>query len=603
MQKKYIKGLRIIIVLAIVGAFIWFLVLSPMISFHQNEKVLEDAAKRYYEINPIQLPTGERVKTLSLNTLYKQSYLKDDMKIPYTNKLCSIEKSWVKVRRENGEYRYYVYLDCGVLKSSIDHVGPQVKLKGKTDMVVHIGDKFKDPGIQSVVDNTDGKLEKDTVTVKSDVDINKVGSYEITYTAYDQLRNKTVVTRNVTVVKVLNSIVKKELKNTKNYIGSPDNNYVRLSNMIFRIYGLDEDDNVVLVAEEDVANVNYTKIEKWLDEVYIPHFTEEAKALLVKSKFCNMKIDEKNLDTTQCTSYTEKRYAYVPSVIDINRAMENGNGFMKTKTISWTGNSKSDKEAYVTRNMFYGDQMGKDYLSYSNTDNYGVRPKIIMKGDTLITGGDGSKKDPYVFGETQKAKGGSLLNERYSGEYLIINSILWRIIEVEDDGTTKVITDGTLGNYHDRPLTYSNPEEPYFTYNPKDRNNYGYYINNSTSEYIDTSYFVVHEISAPVYKEKIIYGAETKNNKYKVKLSPPNMYDMFSAQSIDRLKPSRSYWLINSSTSKKRYAGVITDIGVPVNEEEFPDYDEYGVRAVAFVKKNTVISSGKGTYYKPYILK
>ena len=40
---------------------------------------------------------------------------------------------------------------------------------------------------------------------------------------------------------------------------------------------LDEKENVILVAEEDVANVGYKKIEKWLDEVYLEHFTKEAK--------------------------------------------------------------------------------------------------------------------------------------------------------------------------------------------------------------------------------------------------------------------------------------------------------------------------------------
>ena len=72
MQKKYMKTIRLVVVFAIIGAFVWFLVLSPMITFRNNEKVLKDAAVRYFELNKEQLPTGERVKTLSLNTLYKK---------------------------------------------------------------------------------------------------------------------------------------------------------------------------------------------------------------------------------------------------------------------------------------------------------------------------------------------------------------------------------------------------------------------------------------------------------------------------------------------------------------------------------------------------
>lgn len=602
MQKKHFRTIKFLIVVAIVAAFVWFLVVSPMMTFHNNEKVLEDAARRYYELNKDQLPTGERVKTLSLNTLYKKSYLKEDFKTPYAKDLCSLEKSWVKVKRVNGEYQYYVYLDCGTLKSSIDHTGPQIKLKGKETMTINIGDKFDDPGISSVVDDKDGSIDPSTITVKGKVDSETPGEYEIIYTAVDSMDNKTTVTRTVKVIKTLIGIVKDDLKDVTNYTGNPTNNYVRLSNMYFRIYGYDDKDNVILVAEEDIANVGYNKLEKWLDEVYIKHFTDAAKKYLVESKFCNMKIDESDLNTTQCTSYTEKRYAYVPSVIDINRANANGVNFMKTPTISWTGNKKNSKEAYVTRVMFYANEMGKDYLLQDSSFNYGVRPKIVIKGKSLVVEGDGSKNKPYSFGEQKKASGGSNLSDCSTGEYVIIDGILWRIIDTYDDGTTKVISDDTLGDLQDRPITYSNPEQSTLLFDTKDKKNYGYYINNSASKYIDTSFFVAKEIEAPVYKDKIIYGEETKVNKYKLKIAPPNMFDMFSAQTVVRAERAHSYWLINSSTSSNRYAGAITDIGVPLNES-IPQYEKFGVRAVAYAKKGTVISSGKGTYDSPYKLK
>ena len=602
MQKGFVRSLKLVAVLIIAGAFLWFLVLSPMIQFHQNEKTLEEAARRYYDLNQEQLPTGERVKTLSLSTLYKYSYLKKDFKAPYSSKLCSIDNSWVKVRKENDDYRYYVFLDCGFLKSSVDHRGPQIKLVGKNDITINLGEEYNDPGVSSVVDDSDGKLDNSIVTVKGDVDVNKAGTYEITYSAFDSFNNKSEVVRTVNVVKVLSGIVKNDLGELRNYSGNPNNNFVRLSNMVFRIFGLTENDDVILVAEDDVANVNYIKIEKWLDEVYMNHFTDEAKRLLVESKYCNMRINEKDTDTTQCTSYTNKRYAYVPSIIDINRASEGNENFMKPSTISWTGNYKNDKEAYVTRNIFYDEAYGKDYLARNSSYNYGVRPKIVIKGDALIIDGDGSREDPYVFGETTKAKGGTLLNNRYSGEYINISGVLWRIIQTEKDGTTKVISEDTLGTLSDRPKTYTNPEESILTYNPKDKENYGYYINNSSSKYIDTSFFVAREVKAPVYEKDIIYGEESKVNHYVVKISPPDMYDMFSAQSIKRNYGSHSYWLINSTTSTKRYGGAITDIGVPVNET-ISQYDVYGVRAVAYIKKGTVISSGSGTYESPYKIK
>ena len=111
MQEKLIKNAKIIITVVVVVAFVWFLVISPMITFHNNEQKLEAAARRYFELNQNELPTGERIKTVTLNTLYHQSYLKKDIYIPYSRKTCSIDNSWVKVRRENNEFKYYVYLE------------------------------------------------------------------------------------------------------------------------------------------------------------------------------------------------------------------------------------------------------------------------------------------------------------------------------------------------------------------------------------------------------------------------------------------------------------------------------------------------------------
>lgn len=598
------KGVfKFLITIVVIGLFAWFLVLSPILTFHGYENKLEDAARRYFELNYNLLPTGERVKTLSLNELYKGAYLKEDFYVPYTQKTCSLENSWVKVRKENGSYRYYVYLNCGFFNSNVDHKGPEIKLKGEEEVQVSVEDEFSDPGVSSVVDDSDGVLDKKDVVVKGSVDTSKVGKYELKYSAYDDLGNKTTIKRVVNVVKTLSSTVKNDLDGSYNYIGNPSNNYVRLSNMYFRIYGINDEDNVIIVSEEDVSNVNHTKISKWLDEYYMEHFTEEARKLLVKSKFCNMNINENDLDTLQCSSYTDKRYAYIPSVIDVNMAEEGGKNFMKPKTISWVANGKSNKEAYVTRNIFFDSEYGKSFLSLDSNYNYGVRPKLVVKGDALITGGDGSQDNPYVFGETKKAKGGSLLNKRYSGEYVDIDGVLWRIIEVDSDGTTKVISDDTLGILNDRPTTYSNPEDDKLVYNTKDKNNYGYYINNKSSKYIDTSFFEAHEVSAPVYKNTIIYGEESKINKFRVKISPPNLYEMFSAQTTTRNgKVSHSYWLINSSLSTNRYAGVITDIGVPLNEP-IQKYGTFGVRAVGFLKKDTVISNGSGTYNNPYKIK
>lgn len=599
MEKKIIRNIKILIVVALIAAFVWFIVVSPMITFHKNEESLENAAKRYFEINKEQLPTGERVKTITLKELYNDSYLKEDFYSPYSKKSCSITNSWVKVRRENNEFKYYVYLDCGILNSKIDHDGPDIKLNGDSKITLGVDEVYKELGVKSVVDNNDGKLDVKDVTIKGKVDTSKIGTYEIEYIAFDKLSNKTVVTREVSVVKKIKNVVKKDLGNVTNYSGNPTNNYIMLSNMIFRIFGLDDNDNVIIVADQDIANVNHSKLDKWLD-YYYKHLNSDAKKMLVKSKFCNMDITDNTLDTLQCNSYTKEKNVYIPSIVEVNKAQAGDTNFMKTFTMSWIANKKSDKEAYVTRKYFVGDAAGKSFLSYNIDDNYGVRPMMIMNGNTNILGGDGSFLNPYYFEDINIGATSSLVNERKTGEYIEDHGTLWRIIDTMDDGTTKVITVDTLGYGMDSPKIYTEAE--IIKYNPNNKNNIAYYINNNLNDYVDTSNFVNHEIEVPIYKDKIIYGKEIETKKYKVKLSAPNMYEMFSAQSAtEKFANSRSYWLLNTSNTKRK-TGAITDIGVPVNEE-MQLYDTYGFRLVAYLKKDKVIVSGEGTYYYPYIIK
>ena len=593
MNNEMLKKIKLFITIVLILVFVWFLIISPMITFHSNESKLESAAKRYFELNSNELPTGENVKTLTLKTLYHKSFIKNDLYIPYTNKTCSIENSWVKVRKEDGEYKYYTYLECGVLSSTVDHKGPVITLNGDKSISVGKGEEYKEAGVKSLVDNTDGKLDIKNVTIKGEVDTTKIGTYEITYTAFDSLRNKTVVTREVKVVQKLNSTIKKSLNDSKNFVGNPLNNYLRISNMLFRVYGLDDNNNIIIVSDEDIANVNYSKLDKWLD-YYYDNLNDFTKDVIVKAKYCNMNLTNTTLDTTKCSSYTKERNVYIPSVIEVNKAQGEDN-FMRPNTMSWIANKKDGKNAYLTRSFFFGKEEDKSYLSYSIDDNYGVRPMMTIKGDTLITDGNGTYNNPYVFGDVKKAKGGTSLNERFTGEYISIDGDVYRIIKTNSDGTTKVISDFTISEAAVR----NDSVDGKFTYNPTDKSTIAYYINNRVSEYVNTKYFVKHEIEVPIYKDNIVYGNEIKNKKYEVVLSAPNMYEIFSAQPQNPV--SKSYWMLNTSQKEKIGAGLL-EIGVPINGEvEFNT--KLGIRIVAFTKKGTTISSGQGTVENPYVIK
>ena len=95
----------------------------------------------------------------------------------------------------------------------------------------------------------------------------------------------------------------------------------------------------------------------------------------------------------------------------------------------------------------------------------------------------------------------------------------------------------------------------------------------------------------------MLYGKQTETKKYKVKLSAPNMYEMFSSKSTV-VNSTRSYWLINSTKSELQKTAV-TDAGV-VLTDGIGNYDKYGIRVVANLKKSVNITKGNGTVDFPY---
>ena len=173
-------------------------------TFKQNENEMVKAAKRYYEINLDKLPTGTRISTVTLQTLSRESYIDKDFYVPFSKEPCSITESWVKVKHTDSGYKYYAYLECGVLKSTTDHKGPTITLNGKDEITINKDEKYEELGVKKVVDNADGKMDVKDVTIDSSkVDTSKIGTYKVTYTALDSFKNKTEKVRTVKVVQEL----------------------------------------------------------------------------------------------------------------------------------------------------------------------------------------------------------------------------------------------------------------------------------------------------------------------------------------------------------------------------------------------------------------
>lgn len=595
MTKKYdniVTKITYIAAAIVILLIVFFLFVKPYYTFKSYENKMEKAAERYFDVNQDKLPTGNRTATVTLKQLQNQKYIDEDFYVPLSKKVCDLEESWVKLKTDGSDYKKYVYLSCGYMESKVDHEGPEINLKGEKEMTVTRFTKFTDPGINSVIDKTDGKISIDKVKIDNSVDTQKTGKYKIVYTAYDSLQNKSTIERKVTVIDTITSITKRESK-IGYYTSNTPNNYIYFNNSLYRIIGIDGD-NVRIVSDIPEGFINYAGLDKYIEKYY-KSLSNKSKKLLVENKYCNDTLSKKNLDTTECSTYTDPRKVFIPSVMDINKTKGRENSYITSNVAIWLGNKLDNDYAYVCKKSFL-DVKGNVRAS-SIKYNFGFKPMVTIKGNSLISHGNGTANDPYrLDDDLAPAKAGTLINERYGGEYVTIDGKVWRIIEPQEDKTTKVISEEIL--FSDNSEAYFNNigSIEKYVYNPKKVNTYAYLINNKATEYISMRNFVSNKIVVPIYKKDVLFGKEVSSKEYKVKLAAPNIYDLYSAPSS-----SISEYLFAVQTQNDRIPVMLED-GMIIDRTYYSK-DQYYVRPIAFLKEGSKVVSGKGTYDNPYIIK
>ena len=594
---KTIKKIIRLGIIAIILLGIYFIILNPIIKFKSYEKTMLKATERYYELNPDKVPTGNRVGTITLKTLFNGKYIEKDFYIPFSKKACSITKSWVKTRAVDNEVKNYVYLYCGKLfQSRVDHTGPVIKLNGEEKMTINKGEEFKDPGVASVKDASDGNLSVKDVIVKNKIDASSVGKETITYTAYDYLNNKSVVTREVTIVEKIANAVK---TNTKDgyYVGSNPNNYLMFGRGLYRIVGIDSNKNVQITTDSIIGNVNYDGLDDYLNSYY-ELLPDKSKELIVESEYCNQTLKDSERETKTCNSKTEKRKSYILSIDMINKSTEDGGSFLKT--FAWSANTNDKEHAYVVTDLL--GLYDSIYLSRDYNEYYGVKPLITIKGELLIRSGNGTKEKPYELTKDVKvSKPHEKVNERIAGEYIVIGGSTWRILKPIKDEPTKIISVDRLKQADGIDVRENNSldSSSKFNYNPKKKGNIAYIINNQSSRYLNTKYLVKHEIEVPIYKNRVLYKKETDTKKYTVKYSAPDVFELYAIGENTPYGKGEYYHLNSSNTD---YNVVVTsETGIP----EFLQttrYVRYGIKVVSYLDKDVEVVSGKGTIEDPYVV-
>lgn len=208
------------------------------------------------------------------------------------------------------------------------------------------------------------------------------------------------------------------------YRGENPNNYVKLSNKLWRIVGFDKLNNIrIIYRDSDVDHEEWddryntttddkngindyelSRVKEYLDGLFTSYpeiYTNAVIARLTKTNICVGKVDISSNVVDSCSKTIENAYASIISVNDYvnasldtscttanNKTCQNYNFLNKT---SWTisGYSNDTINAYYIHSS-NGLSLAKTYFSKS------IYPVITLKNNIILVSGTGTKTDPYI---------------------------------------------------------------------------------------------------------------------------------------------------------------------------------------------------------------
>ena len=280
------------------------------------------------------------------------------------------------------------------------------------------------------------------------------------------------------------------------------------------------------------------------------------------------------------------------------------NGYLNNRLSWWTLTPYSTSDV---RGVYYNGSAS----SNASTRAYGVRPSINLKSSVKIVDGDGTIDNPYrLNGDNDTNLSGTLLNTRYSGEYIKFGNEennLYRIVSHETTGLTKITSAEPLKSSSEfiKSAFDRNRNANYSSSNTIGAFLNGYYLTN----YVDSSYSSMIEDNTTWYLGTVRSGTSYKLAKYtdtvmssltssttEAKVGLLRLGELMSGQ-FDRYGNNTTYWTLTpyslSGVRRVFYSG---DAGYTTST------NADGVRPSINLKSSVSISGGTGTKSNPFVV-
>ena len=397
--------------------------------------------------------------------------------------------------------------------------------------------------------------------------------------------------------------------------GEEPNNYIWYSGKLWRAVAVNNEAKTTkLVTQWNISTITYNDnsssfagsyMEDWLNDTTVDGFLgnlRDYENFIVTDAKWDATEDLKDLGSLQrpngITTVTSpvgllNMYEYQTSYYGTTLS----NGHLNNGTYWWT----------LTNHRIVHVEGIDDFFDSRWTS--GVRPSINLKSSVKIVDGDGTIDNPYrLEGDNDTNLSGTLLNKRYSGEYIRFGNDennLYRIVSHENGAGTKIVSEKPLKN-SGKFITSAFGNDSTFS----SSNTIGSFLNGEyITNYVDSKYINMIEDNTTWYLGTVGYGVSYKLAKYTnttdniltsstttAKVGLLRSGELMDGQ-FDRAESNIDYWLLTPSSSTS--AHYVTYYGVLQSDISSISH---GIRPSLNLKSKVIITSGDGTRYNPFIL-
>ena len=430
--------------------------------------------------------------------------------------------------------------------------------------------------------------------------------------------------RKITSTGTVSEVIEDDIMNKLNYkdeeqtfvTGSNPNNYVWYSGKLWRVVSIDPSDNSVkLVTQWNISAISYNTsgnstfegsyMEEWLNDTSVDGFLGNLRE---PEKFIKM-------DSKWNASMMTDRNSKPPSEEEGGTIVSNAVGLLNFYETRY-GNYSHNSLRYITLTPYNSTSV--NYVdanfyksSISTHEILGIRPTINLKSEIKIVDGDGSEENPYrLAGDNDTNLEGTLLNTRYSGEYISFGTgenNLYRIVSHETEELTKITSAEPLKE-NGAFKTISFGDTSYYS----SSNTIGSFLNGeylTSGTYLTNEQVNMIEDSTTWYLGRTGNGSSYKLAKYTgatgstltsstttVKVGLLRLGELMASQ-FSGYNSNPYYWLLNSASDGAVNYIVPNGSGYNSRIENW-----HAIKPSLNLKSNVIITSGDGTKNNPFTI-